>query len=183
MSFTTGKRVSNQKPCKAIADMNILTANADDLISKTNFSGVFRVCKNEISSASTDTALDLTTDGTSSQAGYIYDTDSYWSNSHVTRITAPSSVNYLQFKIFWLWSWTPILNLPPRNASIWLSKNGGTFNGEARAYWDEQEGGTICSPVTAVTGGSDYFEVIAYREAGLATHYFANVLVSVRGWK
>lgn len=166
MSFTTGKRVTNQKPCKADADMDILIANAEDLITKTSSLSICRM----------GTIVQTIPNNVNTKVIFsnpaILDTDSYFNNATPTRLTIPSGYSYAQINMVFIFSAV--------DGIIQLLKNNAAFNGAPVSEFDGMSYVVMSSPVLAVSA-ADYFEASAYQHSG--SDASLNCEIIIRGWK
>lgn len=153
MAFTSGTRVTTGNPSKANAQMDILIANAEYLISNYSvFIGAFAQGSTSVSTG-TDTFISLATT-------LVYDTNSFYSAGTPTRLTVPSGVSYVQLRCDWNWAGTPITN-----GRVKMYKNGAVFDGSGSNYWDKPDAGTCISSWVGVSAG-DYFEIRAIHSTG-----------------
>lgn len=169
MSFTSDKRVSNQKPCKADADMDVLIANAEDLITRVGTLSLCRIQGFQSVVTSTLTKITLTNPAS-------IDTGTYFNNASPTRLTIPSGITLAQIHV--LYSFGAAAGIP--GAELKILKNNAAVNGTAYVGWDDLTTGNMTSAILAVSA-ADYFEVSGYHTLGVNADIRIEVIL--RGWK
>lgn len=167
MSFTSNYRVSNSKPVKANADMDVLIANAEYLLTNTASLSLCRIAASQNVPTVTNQVVTFTNPA-------ILDTDSYFSNGTPTRLTIPSGFNRCQFVIIYSWSSSVL------GGDVYLQKNGAAFYGRIDYNINGQQWGAARSPILSVTAG-DYFEMAAYQNSGGTVNLKAEV--HIQGWR
>lgn len=163
MSFTSGYRVTTQKPCKAIADINLLSANADDLASRIGYlDGHFFGSLSVTNTTNTD-------------AGFSTGSAAFWTIANPTQIIIPTGYNRVQFDVNVKWSSASSVVY-----SYKLTQNAADFAGQM--YYNVNEFAEFgqTSPIYQTSAGTIYRVTLLQGTGGTIS---ADVSVSVRAWK
>jgi orotate phosphoribosyltransferase-like protein len=178
MSFTSGKRVSNASPVKANADMDVLIANAESIITKSAFSGARFTAVTQAFASGVEAAFTWT------HTEYDIGT---WATiaPNADRITVPAGIAYAQLTVSVMDQDFSLFTDKTTSADEYtdcvchILKNGSDVDGGGYIFVDRLQAFTISGGIVAVTPG-DYFTVKLLQSSG--STFTASGIATVKGW-